>query len=410
MSVPSSITSSPREPTSIPSDFPNLPVGHSITSKQDHHFRIVLQNPNGISSQDECFEYRLCLQQMLDVSADMIMLSETNLDWRDYNVYKHTNQHRRSLLRHSKQLQSSSSVRFDSSYLPGGVATILANNTVGRFHSSSSDSMGRWTVAHLTTNGSVPLSVITCYQVCHSSPTTTGPRTAYMQQWTSLRDNGILSPNPRHQFINDLDHLLQQLTSQGHHILVGGDFNESIGDNLSGLDRLLAKYNLVDAVSLLHAQSEVPTYSRGHKRLDYLFLTPSLQPALQRSGILPFDTIYISDHRAIFLDLDLSILGSSTVNLLSPSQRYLHSGNDLILSVSLPPDHHSLPFQRICPIFLVGNPAFLIISHNPFPLPKSAVSFNSIRLRSFRLLPLLMVVRPPLKLRLAGLFSLRLTL
>lgn len=341
----SSVSSSPspRSPTVInPSlQATNFSIGDSIDEKHENHCRVTLQNPNGLSYEHDCFEYLLCLQHMSDVSTDIFLLSETNLDWRSYQVYKSLSQHRRSLFQHSKQVTASSSIRFSTPYQPGGVATILKDHTVGRFHSSLSDDLGRWTIVNLSIRNSTVLSIVTCYQVCAQRPQNAGPKTAFMQQWTSLRNNDTTSPNPRKQFIKDLDRQLEILQEQGNFILLCGDFNESMGDNHLGLDMLLNKYSLRDAVDYLHGESEVPTYSRGTRRLDYMFANPGLLPAIKRSGIPSFDHVYTSDHRAVFVDLDLSLLGATEVSLVPPSMRSLHSNNTKHKSIYL--DHlHSL--------------------------------------------------------------------
>lgn len=124
------------------------------------------------------------------------------------------------------------------------------------------------------------LSIICCYQVCNQTIDKVGPKTAFAQQWTILRDQGIEHPNPRRQFIKDLDKLLKSLTSQNHSIVLAGDFNESIGDDPNALDAIIIKYNLMDAVNHLHGSHEIPTYSRGTKRLDYIFLSHDLLPAI----------------------------------------------------------------------------------------------------------------------------------
>ena len=57
----------------------------------------------------------------------------------------------------------------------------------------------------------VYLSIISCYQFCKD--TTSGPKTAYSPQWSLLQNSGVLHPDPRRQFIEDLDKLLNKPTS-----------------------------------------------------------------------------------------------------------------------------------------------------------------------------------------------------
>ena len=51
--------------------------------------------------------------------------------------------------------------------------------------------------------------------------------------------------------------------------------------------------------------TSIPTYARGAKRIDYLFATNNILPYVTKSGILPFHFITHTDHRALYVDIDL---------------------------------------------------------------------------------------------------------
>jgi hypothetical protein len=74
--------------------------------------------------------------------------------------------------------------------------------------------------------------------------------------------------------------------------------------------------------------SMVPTYIRGSKRLDYCLLSPELAPFVVASGINRFSQCYHSDHRALFLDINLAAyLGASLPKLARPDQRFVSSSS-----------------------------------------------------------------------------------
>ena len=174
---------------------------------------------------------------------------------------------------------------------------------------------------NLNQSNSSILSIISCYQVCKDTIKTSGLKTAYSQQWSLLQDSGVLHTDPRRQFIKHLDKLLYKLTSSGNGIVLAGDFNISIGDNHEGLDRLLVKYNLVDTVTYCHGShyDDVPTFSRGSKRINYIFVSSNMTTSIAQTGIPTFDAIIPSDHRPIFLDLDSkTAFGNETSPLALP--------------------------------------------------------------------------------------------
>ena len=134
--------------------------GNPILQKSNTALRILLQNPNGISYEDECFEFKLYLEQMKSLQVDVIALSETNINWRDYSVYKHTTHHWKTTFIHSQHIPSSSTRTFNTPYQPGGCSITLCEHPTGRYHSSYSDPLSGWSVVHLNTSTSTPVTHI----------------------------------------------------------------------------------------------------------------------------------------------------------------------------------------------------------------------------------------------------------
>ena len=313
--------------SSIQPTLHHRPIGHSIRTKESNHFRVILQNPNGFSFENQLFEYQLCLENMKSISADILLFPETNLAWNRYDIQQLAHQYRQNTFQFSRQISSNSKHTYETPYQPGGTCSIITNKLVGRFHSSTTDpELGRWSVITLNIRHNRKLSIICCYQVCDQNINTIGPKTAFNQQWSILKRQGKLCPNPRKQFVSDLDHLLTKLRTSGHSIILAGDFNTSIGDNPHGIDRILNKHSLIDTIRHLHGDYTCSTYSRGRKCIDYIFASTDLLPALQRSGITPLEAITASDHCAVFIDIDIrACLDSDLSCLLRPPQRSLHS-------------------------------------------------------------------------------------
>jgi len=144
-----------------------------------------------------------------------------------------------------------------------------------------------------------------------------------------MEGNSKDDPKPRLQFILDLQAWIHNIQSKGLEILLALDANEDIS-GLTGthcfvpygldspikcpnhnrsLSTFISSCGLCDPLIWQHqVETPPPTYSRGQSRIDYIFVSASLLPAVQRSRILPFDRIFLSGHRPCFIDLDATLL------------------------------------------------------------------------------------------------------
>jgi len=72
----------------------------------------------------------------------------------------------------------------------------------------------------------------------------------------------------------------------------------------------------------------IPTYTRGHKRIDYMFATDNIMPYVVKGGILPFHFLKTTDHRALYVELELQqFLRCQLSTTLVNNTRYLTSKN-----------------------------------------------------------------------------------
>jgi hypothetical protein len=59
-------------------------------------------------------------------------------------------------------------------------------------------------------------------------------------------------------------------------------------------------------------------YERGKDRIDYIFISSDLLHGALRSGILPYNSVFMSDHRATFLDLDSIVVLREITSKIEP--------------------------------------------------------------------------------------------
>jgi hypothetical protein len=75
-----------------------------------------------------------------------------------------------------------------------------------------------------------------------------------------------------------------------------------VGDDPRGVAKVLSAGCLTDVHEHQHGTVDITTYTRGIKRLDYVFVTPRLVDRILRSGYGPFHTRITSNHRGYFVD------------------------------------------------------------------------------------------------------------
>jgi hypothetical protein len=102
-----------------------------------------------------------------------------------------------------------------------------------------------------------------------------------------------------------------------------------IGDDPNLPASICGEFDFVDIHDHQHGgASMVPTYIRGSKRLDYCLVSPELVNFILFSGINLFNEFAHSDHRALFLDIDLiAYLGAKLPKLAQPDQRSASSSS-----------------------------------------------------------------------------------
>jgi hypothetical protein len=132
----------------------------------------------------------------------------------------------------------------DKFYKPGGTMLLAQGNVVGRIKERGSDPLGRWSWIKLIGRDKRLITVISAYQVCVRPTHPTGT-TAYHQQESLLRQQGIPKPKPRKHFYRDLNKFVQTSKTRQELIILVGDFNEPMTER-SSMARIASKHQLVD--------------------------------------------------------------------------------------------------------------------------------------------------------------------
>ena len=84
------------------------------------------------------------------------------------------------------------------------------------------------------------------------------------------------------------------------------DANETANFKNSTIINLCRICKLCDPIAIKNGTELEPnTYSRGSGRIDFILCSKALLPFISNAGILPFGTIAFSDHRGLFIDINL---------------------------------------------------------------------------------------------------------
>jgi hypothetical protein len=306
---------------------PNQPVGHDFKSKAPGSFRLWDGNLNGLSAKDKYAALNDLCVTLKNRHVDAIAIQEPNLDFLQATVRDAITDICKSHFDFATVVTSTTCIKAPSTWKPGGTLLIVVGKWATAVVRKSNDDLGRWSTVTLTGQDSQSVTLYSAYNVCHTTIKDAGPATVFAQQWQLLRLSGVAHPNPRKRFIADLRQDLASRILNNEAIILVGDFNERLGDDPNLMASICGEFDLLDVHDFQHGDAAtVPTYIRGSKRLDYCFVTPGLAPFVRRSGVNLFNEYYHSDHRALFLDIDLkAYLGDSLPKLARPDQRFVSS-------------------------------------------------------------------------------------
>jgi hypothetical protein len=313
----------------------NLPYGHvcdDIAIDNDTpYIRVYCQNVCGIYDR-EGIGLDSAFKEIKQAGADIFTFNETHGD--------ESNAVARRALRLSKQrmwrdnnedckiVHSSSIAPVINFTKPGGNMVGITGSLVGRIRDTIKDPYGRWCGYTIIGRDNKEIMVLTAYNVSQYRNAKVGEDTLFNQQIALYKLNNIREPDPKKIFINDLAELVRKTRKEDKDIILTGDFNELVGDDPKGIAKVLAAGDLTDAHSHQHGILNITTYTRGTKRLDYVFVTPRLVDHILRSGYESFHARITSDHRGYFVDFALAgFLDRQLPSILSASSRAIRGNH-----------------------------------------------------------------------------------
>ena len=307
----------------------NDPYGDAIGLKRKGTTRLYCQNINGIKQSNNYQHWKEVTRTLGAYDTDIILVNETNTDWRSRAYSACKSQMKKNFAR-SLMVTASSRIRPPKprTHQRGGVATIITDDyTSLRMDHGKDEELGRWSYVVLRGTNGRKVAIVSVYQLHRGTVKQAGPSSATAQQAAILagRNRNI---HPREALLEDLETLLQAWIDQDIDVIIGGDFNDVLGENNS-FSHMAERLELQDTVRDKHGRTNEPaTYILGSERLDYVLATPRILTSIKQTGILPYGEGIHSDHRGIFVDFDTSILfGSQPVQLPAQKVKGIKSKN-----------------------------------------------------------------------------------
>lgn len=273
--------------------FPD-PIDHRET------FRIFFNNPNGLKLTSDPISVQYSCSLLHSLGAGGVCIAESNVNWSNIKINCTFRTILRKIWKHSTLVTSHNTGTIKGEIQPGGTLTLLTNNWTSRVIERGSDpyGMGRWSYTILRGKEGKRILLVTAYRVCTQSISSIGPTTSTSQQYRHLskefREANINEdPQPRKQFIIDLQAWIEYYNRAGCFIILSIDANESIKSDTGAycpldftLDKpistkghdgtiatLIRTCGLCDPLIMQHTVSPPPpTYRRGKERIDFILV------------------------------------------------------------------------------------------------------------------------------------------
>jgi hypothetical protein len=293
--------------------------------------RICSVNINGISKALNWLEWETLLKDMYWLQIDVLGVVEPNINFHNSAVLLQLKDIAKAQDR-AIQIATSCSNQLNSSVKKmGGTMTIMAGRWACRKQKVQNDSKGRWSMITLIGANNRLVTIITAYRVCQQKGGEGG--TVFHQQQLDFEEDNQRHVNLCKQFCIDLTLLIQRLHSSNHIVVLLGDFNDDLNLDTGQINILMRDCGLVNTIHTVEGVHNKlpPTYHRGKKCLDMIAITDSFTDPTSiviNAGYFTYYHHFQTDHRAIYCDLDTSILfGKLKIDRTRQSYRAFTTNN-----------------------------------------------------------------------------------
>ena len=299
-------------------------IGKKMTYKHSNSVRIWSQNYNGINRRNHFKNFAEELISINSVESQIIALTETNLNSHNTyvtdqltSVFEEISPGAQFTISSTNNSHSSETLQF------GGALTLSQGHMAMRIAKKGYDKFGRyhWTQYYGKKNH---LKIYNFYRPVVHTDNSAGDGTVWAQHRELLLAKGI-NADPRQHILDTL--LLDVKDDQMHNrqVLIVGDFNENVFSK--SLNEMFSRVGLVNVIKeQLQSENDYRSYFRGKYIIDGMWASPNVAENVKSLGLAPFYYLIPSDHRAIYVDLDVNaLLDDFNPNFVPPPYRRLKS-------------------------------------------------------------------------------------
>ena len=140
---------------------------------------------------------------------------------------------------HTNLMLSSSGIPSTTTFKPGKTLMTMQGATQARIMNTGGDPFGQWVYQTFECKNHHKLTIIMAYQPCqhdHTQNSNICTLTVHAQQMSLLQQQGRQC-TPQQAFIADLRLFLQDIKSSTHHILLLGNFSETLNTATSSITK-----------------------------------------------------------------------------------------------------------------------------------------------------------------------------
>ena len=304
--------------------------GDKLTKiKHKDTVRICFLNVNGLPSFNDHIKNERLYTAIKDYKFDLLGMSEINRNWSQIGADDGWRPRTRSWWEAAKSVVSYN-VRDcnQSSFQPGGNILQSINRITHKAKQAGTDpsGLGRWSWLRFRGSHEVSVMTICAYRPCKPS-TSTGINTTFSQHIRYLDDIGD-ERDPRQALLDDLGKFITECRNNQDQIILMMDVNDNV--QAPHIQTWLQQHELSEAIAAHRDGPAPPTYHRGSRQIDGIFVSHSLNPT--KSGFLEFGAMP-SDHRALWIELSFdNMFGCKMGQLAPPKARQLKCNDPKVCS------------------------------------------------------------------------------